>query len=305
MIARYRKRRKFYFVLLLVCVCMMSVGFAAFSTTLNISSSASVSPNSDDFKLMFCDNVSVSLCNDSFIMLDPYFVSDGADYDVSAGFDFNAVYDLGGSFTAPNQKVVYKMYIHNVGEYDAYLRGITFTPLDNGSYKKCSATTSDSTKATDSLVQAACNGITTKIVIDGKIYDIGDNISGHKLSKGTSEYIEFTVEYGSGTQLADGPFNVEFGTLKVNYSSVDNPVSLITFTIDGVEYQTYEGMTWEEWLNSEENTSGLTSINRLRTSTNPTCLTSSSLLIISGEEYLTGACFVPDPSYKDGPSLIE
>ena len=27
-----------------------------------------------------------------------------------------------------------------------------------------------------------------------------------------------------------------------------------TFTINGVEYQAEEGMTWEEWLNSEYNT---------------------------------------------------
>jgi hypothetical protein len=32
---------------------------------------------------------------------------------------------------------------------------------------------------------------------------------------------------------------------------------LITFTIDGVEYQAEEGMTWGEWFNSEYNTSSL------------------------------------------------
>lgn len=30
--------------------------------------------------------------------------------------------------------------------------------------------------------------------------------------------------------------------------------NLITFTIDGEEYQAEEGMTWEEWVNSEYNT---------------------------------------------------
>lgn len=32
--------------------------------------------------------------------------------------------------------------------------------------------------------------------------------------------------------------------------------SLITFTIDGIEYQAEEGMTWEEWCNSEYNVDG-------------------------------------------------
>lgn len=31
--------------------------------------------------------------------------------------------------------------------------------------------------------------------------------------------------------------------------------NLITFTVDGVEYQAEEGMTWGEWCNSEYNTS--------------------------------------------------
>ena len=31
---------------------------------------------------------------------------------------------------------------------------------------------------------------------------------------------------------------------------------LLTFTVDGIEYQTEEGMTWKEWCNSEYNTAG-------------------------------------------------
>jgi hypothetical protein len=30
---------------------------------------------------------------------------------------------------------------------------------------------------------------------------------------------------------------------------------IITFTIDGIEYQAEEGMTWEDWVNSEYNPS--------------------------------------------------
>ena len=33
--------------------------------------------------------------------------------------------------------------------------------------------------------------------------------------------------------------------------------NLITFTIDGTEYQAVEGMTWEQWVNSDYNTIGL------------------------------------------------
>lgn len=37
--------------------------------------------------------------------------------------------------------------------------------------------------------------------------------------------------------------------------------NLITFTIDGVQYQAEEGMTWEEWINSEYNANNLIYIN--------------------------------------------
>lgn len=33
-----------------------------------------------------------------------------------------------------------------------------------------------------------------------------------------------------------------------------NLIKLITFTVDGIEYQAEEGMTWEEWVNSDYNT---------------------------------------------------
>ena len=53
MIGRYRIRRKIYFVLLLVCIGLMSVGFAAFSSTLTISSNAIVKPDAGAFKVFF------------------------------------------------------------------------------------------------------------------------------------------------------------------------------------------------------------------------------------------------------------
>lgn len=40
--------------------------------------------------------------------------------------------------------------------------------------------------------------------------------------------------------------------------NLDVPEGLITFTIDGTEYQAEEGMTWEQWIASEYNTNGYT-----------------------------------------------
>lgn len=40
------------------------------------------------------------------------------------------------------------------------------------------------------------------------------------------------------------------------YNLAHNGNKLITFTIGGTTYQAIDGMTWEEWVNSEYNTDG-------------------------------------------------
>jgi hypothetical protein len=37
---------------------------------------------------------------------------------------------------------------------------------------------------------------------------------------------------------------------------IEPTIQLITFTIDGTEYQAEEGMTWYEWVNSKYNNAG-------------------------------------------------
>ncbi len=51
-------------------------------------------------------------------------------------------------------------------------------------------------------------------------------------------------------------FGTWSGTFYYDVEMVDN-VQLITFTIDGTEYQAEEGMTWGEWINTGHNTLGL------------------------------------------------
>ena len=51
-----RKQKMLIIIALVVGIASLSIGFAAFSTTLNISSSASVTPNSDTFSVKFSTN---------------------------------------------------------------------------------------------------------------------------------------------------------------------------------------------------------------------------------------------------------
>ena len=54
-----RKQKLFIVISLFVAIASLSIGFAAFSTTLNISSSASVNPNSDSFSVRFSSSENV------------------------------------------------------------------------------------------------------------------------------------------------------------------------------------------------------------------------------------------------------
>lgn len=59
------------------------------------------------------------------------------------------------------------------------------------------------------------------------------------------------VKDPSMTSLPIGVNGIPSGWTVVNDGEESG--GLITFTIDGVEYQAEEGMTWEEWINSEYN----------------------------------------------------
>lgn len=245
-------------IALVLAIAGMSLGFAAFSTTLNISSSASVTPNSDNFNIIFCNSINIGDCN-SYVnhFLDYKTVNGATNGGTIADVMGTYASDFGASFTTTNQSIIYQLYVQNIGEYDAYLRGISYTSLDNGNYKKCTSATSDSTKATDSLVQAACEGIKVTISIGGITYELGStNISGHKLPIASTEEVIFKIEYENGAALADGPFNVEIADIKLDYSTVDGASNLITFTIDGKTYQAEAGMNFAKWINSSYNTEG-------------------------------------------------
>lgn len=212
-------RKEIVLVALLVAIVGMSLGFAAFSNTLSISSSATVTPNSDDFSVVFSGSATTANEFNSFNAS----INAGAEL-LSEPFEFNS-----GSFTGPTvnftstgAEAEFTFYAHNIGEYDAYLNSISYTPLSNGTYKACSSTTTDETKATDSLVQAACDGINVTISIGGTSYTFGSNISGHKLSKGSVEEVSVKIEYVTGSALADGPFKVDISDFKLNYSTVDS-----------------------------------------------------------------------------------
>ena len=250
---KYRRKEQLTIILILVAVISsISIGFAAFSATLNISSSATVTPNSDNFSIVFSSSsYSITTRDDSGTLVNGT-GTNGAQGGITNLYRKSAT-GLTAQFTEPGQALSTTFYIHNTGEYDAYLTGVNITNVNGTSYKKCTA----ASNTTDSLVQSACEGINIVTTINGQNYSFGESISGHKIEKGTSQSIVVVVSYAPNAARADGNFDIEFGEISLEYSSVDNAAkNLISFTFDISLVEAEEGMTFDNWINSKYNTIG-------------------------------------------------
>lgn len=240
---KQRKIKILSILALVLAIVSMSLGFAAFSTTLNISSAANVSPNSSDFSVLFSSsNANQSSSSVSGIG------TDGATGG-TATLSGTTISNLTANFTEPGQSVTYTFYAHNVGKYIAYLRNLSF---DSG--KSCVG----SSDADDTLVQNACSDITVSVTIGDTTYSNDTNVYSHALEIDGYETVVVTISYVADGNVADGDFSVTFGDVSLTYSTVDGVApTIITFGIMGVSYQGEEGMTWGEWINSDYNGAGV------------------------------------------------
>ena len=249
-----RKNKMVVVFALVLAIASLTIGFAAFSTTLSISSGATVTPNSSNFNVVFSSSPYVVNTNDSTGTLVSGIGTNGAQGGI-ADLYLHYASGLTAQFTKPGQSLSTTIYAHNIGQYDAYLTGVSIGSVDSGSYKKCIGKTGTS----PSLVQAACNGISIMVGVSGSYYNLGEPISGHALGKGDLETVEIIIFYDVYAQVADGEFDIEFGDIILEYSTVDNAdTSLSSFRVfhDDEYHKTYNfvsGMTWREWISSEYN----------------------------------------------------
>ena len=206
-------------VALCVAVVGVTLGFAAFSNTLNIKPSASVSPTGSTFNVDFSSSDSAVETNLVTPVKDPDSITAGNATINNAGSN-PEISGLTATFTEPGQDVTYTFYVHNIGEYDAFLKSITYNNTTDGStFRTCTANGG----TTDSLVQAACDDITVSVKVgsDAEVTTTKPNITGHSLAIDAHETVEVKIEYASGGDRADGDFSVEFGDIALLYSTVD------------------------------------------------------------------------------------
>ena len=205
-------------IALCVAVVGVTLGFAAFSNSLNIKPSADVAPDASTF------NVDFSSSNSS-LSTDPVTPTKSPGSLVATNATISnegdpTISGLSATFTAPGQSVTYTFYANNIGEYNAYLNSITFANASSGdSFKVC--TPGGGTTA--SLVTAACEDITVSVKVGSETETTSSqaSITGHSLAKGAYEEIVVKIDYAAGGDRADGPFDVDFGNIALTYSSVD------------------------------------------------------------------------------------
>ena len=195
-------------IALLISVIGVSLGFAAYSNTVQIQAAA-------DVRL---PSVKVGE-----LSVDPDEQQDGTVTPTTTGGATAEAADLTDEgienirvhFTAPGQSATYSFYGVNTSAFVAYLNSVVFGT------KACSPSTTGN-PATASYVTDACNDIVMTISAGSDSWtETENNIDSHSVSSESNEPIAVTIEYLDGGNTADGDFDVDFGTSTITYGTVD------------------------------------------------------------------------------------
>ena len=215
---------------LVIAVIALSIGFAAFSSTLNIQTGANVNPT-DTFSVKF-SNSDTSLAvpnvlptNNSTATGDTAVINNNDAHNP-------VISNLSAHFTAPGEKVEYVFYVRNMGPYDAYLTDVRFNNAESGSsFKKCTATSDNPV----SNANAMCEYINFKLELAGLATPltpssnfattVGNNYIVNKSAtpesgNTNSKLVKVTIEYPDGSPYADGGFDVSFGSVEMVFATL-------------------------------------------------------------------------------------
>ena len=216
-------------VALVIAIAGMTLGFAAFSTTINISSSATVTPNSEDFKIV-AYGLEEEMTGDDFIQnatnLDLY--SSASKANPINGGTWNDSYpainkgvaniisnnnsitinNIYAEMEKPYTFITYPILIKNEGKYDAN------TTVSFIGEKICTEKDGEMT----SLMTSACNQIESSFLVvssDGTELNLEDNFI---IPANDYIFMGLDIYYGS-SELADGAFDITFPNIKLDFTT--------------------------------------------------------------------------------------
>lgn len=222
---------------LCVSVVGLTLGFAAFSNTLTISSSATVSPNESDFNINvygisdfkgdtyagtnslppieLYTSETTSVANKSS-SINPALAS--SDSKITDNGKSITITDINVGLTEPGQQVSYYYLIKNEGEYDAYL---DMTKVGVGEFTlPREGTCTAEEGVTPELLEKACHNVYLSPILatsDGEGVQGGEYL---KIAKGDYLLLELNIFYHQSGDRADGPFNIKFDDIRLEFTSV-------------------------------------------------------------------------------------
>ena len=237
MMEKNRQTKVIAIIALVVAIVGMSLGFAAFSNILTISSSATVTPNSEDFKLVaygLGTDIDGNVFMGDFTNLD-YYTSKtsgrpilGGEFNdsktplggetavISRSTDKITITNLVGKFSGPDESIIYPFVVKNEGAYDAYLTIPEFLQKP----KSCVP----GAGATQELVTAACSEMDLFLMVADSsmelVYDTSgsDSLQSYKIPAGSYVAVMPYI-WSSDSARADGEFTAQFDDITLNFSS--------------------------------------------------------------------------------------
>lgn len=210
----------------------ISLGFAAFSNTLTIQSSAEIKPANFDVDFSIDSSTQTdangkTIGKEGTVKGTPtpapevgsqFAAADATISNASAGAP--VISGLHATFTAPGQSVTYSFKAINVGELDAFLRQVNFAQASATCTAKAGSTPED--QATPALVTAACADMSLSVKVGTSTYTAtNSNITSHSLAVGASEDVVVTMTYADNGHRVDGDVDVTFGDVTLVYNSAD------------------------------------------------------------------------------------
>ena len=229
---RNRQSKIIAIVALCVAVVGLTLGFAAFSNTLTISSSATVSPDKSDFKMIIYGVENASEFDIAeFSPVTSTSISQPKLYKNATGT--NAIIDnstltiknIDVNLIKPQDWAIYCFRVVNEGKYTAY---ITMDMLKSIDDIQNSLTCTPDEGTSEVMVENVCSGKGIEIYLnafstyDSESFDsqIGiSNLEYFTIPVGEELQLEYGILYQGG--YVDGNFDVKIPDLKLEFSTVE------------------------------------------------------------------------------------
>ncbi len=228
-----RQTKTLTIVALALTLVALTVGFAAFSQSLTISSDATVTPNEEDFKITIYGMKDAESANDFGTHLEfrdelfsttVSYHSPPANEEISgtAATIDNTNYTISNvkaHLLGPNDFLDYFFVIRNEGKYDAYL-DLTNYHSESGAHMLTLSGTCKADEGTSTeLLEKACPHILNRLIITNSDNSLvkEDNIV--TIPKNDYIVLGYAIEYEDTENRVDGPFTVEFPSQQLIFST--------------------------------------------------------------------------------------